>query len=137
MDICERGQHVGLVGDVEAEGADQEGRAASSSEEEDDAVAWSFHVTVLSGKLRQAICLVTDREVGGCLLLDDQCTKTRRPVAEFLREKHPVMCVPLWKNPRAQPLRSMRIYPKRYPLSSRRMTSHESHQSSLAQQVRW
>ena len=54
MDLWERGQHAGLVGDAKAEGAAREGRAAFSGEEEDNAVAQSFHETVLSGKLRQA-----------------------------------------------------------------------------------
>ena len=52
MDLWERGQHAGLVGYAEAEGAAQEGRAASRSKEEDEAVAQSYHKTVLSGKLR-------------------------------------------------------------------------------------
>ena len=82
---------MGLVGDTEAEGAAREGRAASSSEEEDDAVARSFHETVLTGKLRQAFRRATDREGGGCLLPRDKCTKTGRPVAAVLREKHPDM----------------------------------------------
>ena len=47
MDLWERGQHAGLVGDAEAEWAAREGRAAFSGEEEDDAVARSFHETVL------------------------------------------------------------------------------------------
>ena len=42
-----------------------------------------------------------------------------------------------WKTQRAQPSRSMRKYPKCYPLTSRRMTSHGSHKSSPAHQVRW
>ena len=52
MDHWERGLHAGLVGDAKAEGAAREGRAASLGEEEDEAVAWSYHNTVLSGKLR-------------------------------------------------------------------------------------
>ena len=49
MDLWERGQHAGLVGDDEAEGASHKGRAAFSGEEEDDAVARRFHETMLSG----------------------------------------------------------------------------------------
>ena len=55
MDLWERGQHAVPVGEAEAEGAAREGRAALSGEEEEDAVAQSFHETVLSGKLRQAV----------------------------------------------------------------------------------
>ena len=58
------------------EGAAREGRATSGGEEEDDALAQSYYVTLLSGKLRQAIHWATDREGGGCLLPDDQFTKT-------------------------------------------------------------
>ena len=50
-DLWEKGLHVGLVGDAESEGGAKEGRAASDWEEEDEAVAWSYHDTVLSGKL--------------------------------------------------------------------------------------
>ena len=56
MDLWEIGLHAGLVGDAEAEGAVKEGRAASVKEEEDEAVTRSYHDTVLSGKLCQAIC---------------------------------------------------------------------------------
>ena len=65
MDLWKRGQHAGLVRDAKAEGAAQEGRAASGGGDEDDAVARSFHEKVLSGKLRQDVRLATDREGGG------------------------------------------------------------------------
>ena len=54
---------------------------------------------VLSGNLRQAVCRAIDREEGGCLLPDYQCTKTRQPVAEVLWEKHPNTQVPPVENP--------------------------------------
>ena len=38
MEIWERGLHAGLVGDALAKGATREGRAASSGEEEEEAV---------------------------------------------------------------------------------------------------
>ena len=43
MDFWERVQHAGLVGYAKAEGA--------ASQEEDDAIAWSYHDMVFSGKL--------------------------------------------------------------------------------------
>ena len=61
-------------------------------------MARSFLETMLSGKLLQAVRWATDREGGGCLLPDDQCTKTGRPVAEVFWEKHPDMCVPPVEN---------------------------------------
>ena len=99
MDLWERGLHTGLVGDVKQEGSIREGRDASGGEEEDKAVARSYDDTVLSGKLRQAPRRATNMEGGGCLLPDDQCTKTGQRVAEVLREKHPYMRVPFVENP--------------------------------------
>ena len=87
------------MGDAGADGAAREGRSASSEEEEDDAVARSFCETVLLGKLRRYVRRATDREGGGCLLADDQCTKTRRPVAEVLRENQIDKRVPPVENP--------------------------------------
>ena len=62
-------------------------------------MARSFHGTVLSGKLRQAVRRATDQEGRGCLLPEDKCTKTGRPVAEVLWEKHPDMRVLPVENP--------------------------------------
>ena len=62
MDLWERGLHTGLVGDAEAEGAAREVRAASGREEKEEAVSQSYHKTMLSGKLRQAVRQATNRE---------------------------------------------------------------------------
>ena len=94
MDLWERGQHAGLVGDAEAEGAAQEGRAAFNGEEEDEAVDQGFYKTLLLRKLRQAVRKTTDRKGGGCLLPEDKFTKTGRPVADVLRENHRDMRAP-------------------------------------------
>ena len=96
-----------------------------------------FHETVLSGKLRQAVRRATDREGGGCLLPYDQCTKTGLPVAEVFREKHPDMRVPPVENPACAAFVEYEDVPETVPLTSRRMMSCGSHQSSPAQQVRW
>ena len=77
MDIWERGNHMRLVGDAEAEGFTREGRASRGGDEEDDAIARSYHSTLLFDNLIQAVCWETNRKGGGCLLPDDQCTKTR------------------------------------------------------------
>ena len=76
MDLWERGLHAGLVGEAEAERATREGRAASGGEKGDEAVARSFHKTVISGKLRQAVCWATDREGGG---VSSQTTNAQKP----------------------------------------------------------
>ena len=94
MALWERRLHAGLLGDAKAEDATREVRSTSGGEKEDEAVARSYHDTVLSGKLLQAVCWSTDREGGGCILPDDQCTKTGRPVAEVLWEKHRDMHAP-------------------------------------------
>ena len=105
------------MGDAEPEGAAREGRATSGGEEEDKAVAQSYHNTVLSGKLRKAVCQATNREGGGCLLLDDQCTKTRRPVAEVLREKHLDMRVSPVEKPTCAAFKEYEEVPETVPLN--------------------
>ena len=50
------------------EGTAREVRAASGGKEEYKVVARSYHDTVLSGSLSQAVHKATDREGGGCLL---------------------------------------------------------------------
>ena len=52
MDLWERGLHVGLLGDAEAEVPTREGRAASVGEEEDKSLDRKFYSSFLSGKLR-------------------------------------------------------------------------------------
>ena len=106
------------MGDAEAEGAAREGRSAFSGEEEYDAVARSFHETVLSGKLWQAVRWATNREGGGCFLPDDQYTKTGRPVAEVFQEKHPDMRVPPVKNPACADFKEYGDVPETVPLNS-------------------
>ena len=54
-------------------------------------MARSIHEIVLSGKLRQVVRQATNREGRGCLLPGYKCTKTGRPVADVLWEKHPNM----------------------------------------------
>ena len=53
-----------------------------------------FHITVLSGELRQAGCCETDREWVGCLLPVNIFINTGQRVAEVVWENHPDMRVP-------------------------------------------
>ena len=64
MDLWERGLHIGLVGDAEVEGNVRDIRADGGGEDEDESIAWKFHRSVLSGKLRQAVCRATVGEGG-------------------------------------------------------------------------
>ena len=85
MDLWERGIHAGLVGDDFIEVRSQGGRVEICVEEEEYRLACIFHSTVLSGNLRHVVRQATDREKGGCHFTGDVCTKTGRPVADFLR----------------------------------------------------
>ena len=79
-------------------------------------MAQGFHKKVLPGNLRQAVRQATDLEGGGCLLPDDQCTKTGRPVTEVLREKHPDMRVPPVENPACAAFEEYGDVPETVPL---------------------
>ena len=99
MDHWERGQHDGLVGGgrgvrgcLRGQGRLQRsggGRRRGPEFPRDSALA----------KDPPGRPWATDREGGRCLLPEDLCTKTGRPVAEVLREKYPDMRVP----PRGKP----------------------------------
>ena len=65
LDLCERGIHRGLVGNMLAEGRSREGLAKRRVEEEEDRLARSFHITLLSGNLRKAVYQATNQEGGG------------------------------------------------------------------------
>ena len=75
-----------------------------------------FHEAVLLGKLRQAVRQATNREGGGCLLPGDKCTKTGRPVADVLREKHLDMRVPPAENPACAAFEEYGEVPETVPL---------------------
>ena len=117
MDLWKMGLHAGLFRDADAEGSAREFRAASGGEEEDEDVARSYHDTVLSGKIWQAVYQATNREGGGCLLPDYQCTKTGRPVAEVLWKKHLDMCVSLIENPACAAFEEYGEVPETVPLN--------------------
>ena len=55
-------------------------------------------------------------EGGGCLLLDDQYTKTGQPVAEVFREKHPDMHVSPVENPMCAAFEEYEEIPETIPL---------------------
>ena len=116
MDLWERGLHAGLLGDAKAEGASREGRASSGGEEEDKAMARNCHANFMSGKFTQDFRWENGREGGGCLLPDNQCTKTGLPVAEVLREKHPDMRVPPVETPACAVLEEYGEVTKTVPL---------------------
>ena len=71
---------------------------------------------VLSVNLMQEFLREIDREGGKCLLLDDQCTKTGRLVAEVLRENHQDMRAPPVENPTCAAFKEYEDMPKTVPL---------------------
>ena len=54
---------------------------------------------MLPVKLRQAVCQETNKEGGGCLLQDEQCTNTGKAISGVLWENHPDTGFPPDKNP--------------------------------------
>ena len=72
---------------------------------------------MLYGKLIQAVRWATNREGGGCILPDDQCTKNGQPIAEILREKHPDMPVPPVENPMCVAFEKYGEVPETVPLN--------------------
>ena len=99
-----------------AEGAAKEGRSASGGDEEDEAVARSYHDIVFLGKLWQAVCQATERKGGGCLLPDDQCTKTGRLFAEVLWDNHLDMHFLPVENPTCAAFEEYEEVPQTVPL---------------------
>ena len=84
IDLWEEGRYQGLVDDPLAESRTRGRR--NSMEEGAEARGHRFNTTVLSGKLRTAVCIVTDRGGGGVFRPDDPCSKTGRPVLDVIRE---------------------------------------------------
>ena len=68
MDLWKRGIPAGLVVDAKAEEDARESRAARGGEEEDKAIAWSYHIKVLLGKMIPVIHRATNKDRVGCLL---------------------------------------------------------------------
>ena len=70
----------------------------------------------MSGKIWQAVCWATNREGGGCFLLDNQCTKTGRLVEEVLRKKHLYMRILPVENPTCGSFKEYEELPEMLPL---------------------
>ena len=66
--------------------------------------------------MRKAICRATERERVGCLLPNDQYTKTGQPVAEVLWEKHPDTRVSPMENPTCAAFEEYGEMPETVPL---------------------
>ena len=94
LDAWEANQHCALVKGVEEEAAGRGYFMPSDREFEVESAGRRYNSMILSGKLRAAVRMVTDRDPGGLFKPDDKCSKTGRPVIEVLREKHPEARVP-------------------------------------------
>ena len=78
LNLRERGSDTGLVGDTDMEGLEE--RWFGMRDVEYEGLALSFHKTLVSRKLHQAIQQVTVGEGGGCLLPEDKCTNNGQTV---------------------------------------------------------
>ena len=65
LDLWDRGIYAGLVGVALKEVRSRKGRVEQSNEEEEDFLGRSFHSTLMSGKLWQAVRQAMDWEMGG------------------------------------------------------------------------
>ena len=62
---------------------------ATHPAKDDEAAAKAYDVQVLSGQMHQAVQGLTACQCGGVYDPDDLDSKTRRPVIDVLRGKHP------------------------------------------------
>ena len=110
MGLWEEGVHSILVVDEEAEGVAREVRDARE-EQEEYGQAKAFHVTVLPGKLRQAVHQENDREGG----VSSWIIYARRlgNLSRGSSSRSTLTCVySPWKIPHAPPSNNMRTYTK-------------------------
>jgi len=71
---------------------------------------------VLSGRLRQAVRRLTNRDGGGVLQPDEECTKAGVPVLQVLRSKHPALRVPELDTPDCKVFESYPELPAAIPM---------------------
>jgi hypothetical protein len=95
LDAWEAGKHCALVKGVEEEAAGRGYSMPSNHEFDIESAGRRYNSMILSGKLRAAVRMVTDRDPGGLFKPnEDKCSKTGRLVNDVLREKHPEARVP-------------------------------------------
>ena len=115
IEIWYRGIHLGLMGDVETEGAAQEGRATRGGDEEAtpwkensvESCCWGNFAMRYFGK---------PTGVGGCLLPGYLCTKSSLPVAYVVQENQPKLRVNSMENPTCANFKEYMDVPKTSPL---------------------
>ena len=76
-----------------------------------------FYITVLSVKLLQSVRTLIVYGGEGCLLPEDACTKTGKPVADVLRKKHLDTRVPLVVGPCCSDFKEYNEAPEMVPLN--------------------
>jgi hypothetical protein len=87
----EKGSYRDLVNDVIG---NSQGRTRSQTPPTKENFARAYNAKMFSGRIRQAVHSVTNREGGGVLGPADRCTKTGRPVIDVLHVKHPPLHEP-------------------------------------------
>ncbi|KAL3822014.1 hypothetical protein ACHAXA_003000 [Cyclostephanos tholiformis] len=97
LDAWDAGRYVALVKEVEEANLDSGGggrRVDVRRQDKTTSLARRYDAMVLGGKVRAAVRMVTNRGTGGPYRPNDLDSKSRRPVIDVLREKHPESVVP-------------------------------------------
>ncbi len=91
LDAWDAGQYVALVKGIEEANLDIGGGSGGTRVRRADTtlLARKYHNMVLGGKVRAAMCMVTDRDSGGAYRPYDRDSKSGHPVINVLWEKHP------------------------------------------------
>ena len=97
LHLWEEGKFDALVQDITNSALRGVSSGTPKTDEEQEARV--FNSSVLDGKLRSAVRLLTGGERGGVLGPKDLCTKTGTPVIEVLRAKHPDQRIPDLQDP--------------------------------------
>ena len=92
IELWREGKVQELVEDTVATAIRGQGR--SKGGDDDEAFARRFDSMVTGNKCREAVRLLTNRQSGGVLGMEDIDAKTGKPVVEVLRDKHPDLMVP-------------------------------------------
>ena len=94
LSLWKAGKHAALVKGVE-DGIMEDGWGAGANGEFNlDSAGARYNAMVKTGKIRPAVRIATDRDMGGLYKPYDKCSKTGASVIDVLRSKYPEIRVP-------------------------------------------